>query len=54
MSKGKRKMSKIAITEEMHIEKEWLEQAKKQTLETLPDFMNHVMNDYIFTIILNC
>lgn len=40
-------MSKIAITEEMHIEKEWLEQAKKQTLETLPDFMNHIMNDYI-------
>ena len=39
-------MSKIAITEEMHIEKEWFEQAKKQTLETLPDFMNHVMNDY--------
>ena len=40
-------MSKIAITEKMHIEKEWFEQAKKQTLETLPGFMNHIMNDYI-------
>lgn len=39
-------MSKIAITEEMHVEKEWFEQAKKQTLETLPDFTSHVMNDY--------
>ena len=40
-------MDKIVITEEMHLEKEWFEQAKKQTFETLPDFMNHVMNDYI-------
>ena len=38
-------MSKIAITKEMHIEKEWFEQAKKQTLETLPGFMNHIMNE---------
>lgn len=39
-------MSKIAITEEMHLEKEWFEDAKKQTLETLPTFIDHVMNDY--------
>ena len=39
-------MDKIAITEEMHLEKEWFADAKKQTLETLPAFMNHVMNDY--------
>lgn len=38
---------KIAITEEMHIEKDWFAEAKKQTLETLPAFINHVMNDYI-------
>lgn len=35
------------ITEEMHIEKEWFQEAQNQTLETLPNFMNHVINDYI-------
>lgn len=39
-------MSINMINEEMHLEKEWYGQAKKQTLETLPDFINHVMNDY--------
>lgn len=39
-------MDKIAITEEMHLEKEWFANAKKQTLETLPAFMKHVLNDY--------
>lgn len=39
-------MDKIAITEEMHLEKEWFEEAKKQTLETLPRFIDHIMNDY--------
>lgn len=34
------------ITEEMHLEKEWFDQASKQTLKTLPDFVNHLMNDY--------
>ena len=34
------------INEEMHIEKEWFAEAKKQRLMTLPDFINHVMNDY--------
>lgn len=38
---------KIAITEEMRLEKEWFAEAKKQTLETLPAFINHVMNDYV-------
>lgn len=28
-------MDKIVITEEMHLEKEWFEDAKKQTIETL-------------------
>lgn len=37
---------KTAINEEMHLEKEWFAEAKKQTLETLPAFINHVMNDY--------
>lgn len=34
------------ITEEMHLEKEWFEEAKKQTPETLMSFINHIMNDY--------
>lgn len=28
-------MDKIVITEEMRLEKEWFEDAKKQTIETL-------------------
>lgn len=39
-------MSKNLVTEEMHPEKEWFEEAKKQTEETLPAFIDHVMNDY--------
>lgn len=39
-------MDKMAITEEMHLEKEWFEQAREQKLETLPEFMNHILNDY--------
>ncbi len=34
------------ITENDHLEIEWYDEAKKQTLETLPQFMNHVLNDY--------
>lgn len=34
------------ITEADHLENEWLEQAKNQTLETLPQFINHLINDY--------
>lgn len=37
---------KEVITEEMHLEKKWFEQARKQNLETLPEFMNHILNDY--------
>ena len=34
------------INEDMHLEKEWHEEAKKQTLETLPKFIDHLMHDY--------
>ena len=34
------------INEEMHLEKEWFEQAREQTLETLPQFIDHLMNDF--------
>lgn len=34
------------INEERHLEKEWFKEAKEQTIETLPNFINHVMNDY--------
>lgn len=40
-------MDKLKITEEMHLEKEWFEEAKKQTLATLPKFMEHVLYDYL-------
>lgn len=39
-------MSKVVITEKMHLEKEWFEQAREQKLETLLEFMNHILNDY--------
>lgn len=34
------------INEEMHLEEEWFEQAQKQTVETLPKFISHIMCDY--------
>lgn len=34
------------INEEQHLEKKWFTEAKKQTIETLPAFINHIMNDY--------
>lgn len=37
---------KQQITEKDHLEKEWFEEASEQTLETLPKFINHLMNDY--------
>lgn len=38
---------KEKITEEMHLEKEWFEQASEiKTLDQLTDFVNHVINDY--------
>ena len=36
----------MKITEEQHLEKDWYKEAKEQTLETLPKFINHLMNDY--------
>jgi hypothetical protein len=39
-------MDKVVITEEMRLEKEWFKQAHEQKLETLPEFMNHILNDY--------
>ena len=40
-------MDKKEITEEMHLEKKWFEDAKNQTLETLPAFMNNILNGYV-------
>lgn len=37
---------KQQITEKDHLEKEWFKEATEQTLETLPKFINHLMNDY--------
>ena len=35
-----------AITEkDVEIIDQWYKDAPKQTIETLPDFMNHVLND---------
>lgn len=34
------------ITEEMKVHEEWYEKAKKVTLEELPSFINHLVNDY--------
>lgn len=34
------------ITEESGIHKTWMEEAKKQTLRTLPKFLNHLMDDF--------
>ena len=34
------------ISEEQHLEKIWFEEATEQTIETLPQFVNHIMNDY--------
>jgi hypothetical protein len=39
-------MEKLKITEEMNVHKEWYAQASKQTLETLPEFLRHLMEDY--------
>lgn len=46
MSEGRKNLMKQSINEDMHLEKEWYSEAAKQTLKTLPDFINHVMNDY--------
>lgn len=40
-------MDKQAITEEMHLEKEWFEQTDKiKTIDQLTEFINHLLGDY--------
>ena len=39
-------MEKQIITEEMGLHKEWFVQAKDQTVETLPEFLRHLSEDY--------
>ena len=37
---------KLEITEESQIHKEWYIKAEQQTVESLHEFINHVVNDY--------
>jgi hypothetical protein len=37
---------KQQITEEQNVHKEWYEQSNTQTLETLPEFLRHLTEDY--------
>lgn len=39
-------MTKLKITEEDGLHKEWYEEASKQTLETLPAFLNKLVSEY--------
>lgn len=39
-------MDKQIITEEMHLEKEWYEKANQQTIESIPIFIDKMMNRY--------
>lgn len=39
-------MEKKKITEADHLEVEWLKEAHEQTLETLPEFIDYLMNGY--------
>lgn len=36
----------IIITEEMDIHKQWYEESRQITLDALPDFISHLINDY--------
>lgn len=47
MSTKPRVVPENSNLDELELRKEWLKEAKKQTLETLPTFINHIMNDYI-------
>lgn len=40
------KKVKEAITEEMGVHKQWFEEAQKQTVETLSEFVRHLVEDY--------
>lgn len=37
---------KHRITEEMKVHEKWFEEAKKQTVNTLPEFVRHLVEDY--------
>ena len=39
-------MEKQVITEDMHLEKEWYEEAARQKIATLPDFIEKMVNGY--------
>ena len=39
---------KIVATEEMHLEKEWYEEAYKQSIKTLNKFAKHLFRDYSY------
>lgn len=39
-------MEKQVITEEMKLHEKWFEEARKQTVETLPEFVRHLIEDY--------
>lgn len=39
-------MDKQNITEDMHLEKEWYEEADRQTRKSLPDFISKMMDGY--------
>jgi hypothetical protein len=36
----------LVITEEQNLQEQWYLRAKEATLETLPEFIRHLMNDY--------
>jgi hypothetical protein len=40
-------MKKQNITETMKIHEQWYKEAKTQTLETLPQFISHLLGDYV-------
>ena len=39
-------MDKKTITEEMKIHERWFEEARKQTVDTLPEFVRHLVENY--------
>ena len=39
-------MERQVITEEMGVHKEWYKQGEGMTLDKLPEFINHLLNDY--------
>lgn len=39
-------MAKQNITEKDKVHEDWYKEAKEQTLETLPEFLKHLMEDY--------